>query len=131
MPALLHSTLPASSFTTQGRLRANAEAVAFYRGVAKEGELLRSSFRDVVQHQARVLGKQWRFGMVQVGRQQQQFRGNLSGGRLGCVPARASSPHEDRTERGSSALPPAGLSAQVPGRHGEPRLAQHGACVGA
>lgn len=52
----------------QGRLRANAEAVAFYRGVAKEGDLLRSSFRDVVQHQARVLGKQWRFGMVQVGR---------------------------------------------------------------
>jgi ABC-type uncharacterized transport system fused permease/ATPase subunit len=51
--------------TLQGRLRANAEAVAFYRGVSKEGELLRSSFRDVVQHQARVLGKQWRFGMVQ------------------------------------------------------------------
>lgn len=61
------ATLPPLG-TLQGRLRANAEAVAFYRGVAKEGELLRSSFRDVVQHQARVLGKQWRFGMVQVGR---------------------------------------------------------------
>ncbi|KAL4445411.1 hypothetical protein ABPG77_011236 [Micractinium sp. CCAP 211/92] len=49
----------------QTRLRANAESVAFYRGIAREGELLRSSFRDVIQHQARVLGKQWHFGMVQ------------------------------------------------------------------
>lgn len=52
--------------TLQGRLRANAESVAFYRGAAKEGELLRSSFRDAVQHHARMLGKQWTFGMVQV-----------------------------------------------------------------
>ncbi len=63
-----HSAAACRLPVPQGRLRANAEAVAFYRGVAKEGDLLRSSFRDVVQHQARVLGKQWRFGMVQVGR---------------------------------------------------------------
>ena len=40
--------------------------MAFYRGVAREGDLLRASFADVVRHQARVLGKQWTFGMVQV-----------------------------------------------------------------
>jgi ABC-type uncharacterized transport system fused permease/ATPase subunit len=51
----------------QTRLRSNAESVAFYRGVSKEGELIRASFKDMLHHQARVLGKQWRFGMVQVG----------------------------------------------------------------
>lgn len=47
------------------RLRANAEPVAFYGGIAKEGDLLRTKFGEVAAHTARVLGKQWRFSMVQ------------------------------------------------------------------
>ena len=47
------------------RLRANAEPVAFYGGIAKEGDLLRTKFAEVVAHTNRVLGKQWRFSMVQ------------------------------------------------------------------
>lgn len=58
--------LAAPPAAAQARLRSNAESVAFYRGIAREGELVHSSFRDVIQHQARVLGKQWHFGMVQV-----------------------------------------------------------------
>lgn len=47
------------------RLRANAEPVAFYGGIAKEGDLLRTKFAEVVAHTNRVLGKQWHFSMVQ------------------------------------------------------------------
>ncbi|GAB4822712.1 hypothetical protein N2152v2_009758 [Parachlorella kessleri] len=49
----------------QTRLRANAESVAFYGGIAKEGGLVRGRFREVLRHQAKLLGKQWTFGMVQ------------------------------------------------------------------
>lgn len=47
------------------RLKTNAESVAFYGGIAKEGDLLRNKFTEVRLHTARVLGKQWRFNMVQ------------------------------------------------------------------
>jgi ABC-type uncharacterized transport system fused permease/ATPase subunit len=47
------------------RLRTNAESVAFYGGIAKEGDLLRNKFTEVKVHTAKVLGKQWRFNMVQ------------------------------------------------------------------
>jgi ABC-type uncharacterized transport system fused permease/ATPase subunit len=47
------------------RLRANAESIAFYEGIPKEGALVREKFREVVGHHARLLGKQWRFSMVQ------------------------------------------------------------------
>lgn len=47
------------------RLRANAEPVAFYGGVGKEGGVVRAKFREVVAHAARLLGVQWRFSMVQ------------------------------------------------------------------
>ena len=47
------------------RLRSNAEAVAFYGGIAREAELVRGAFRALVAHQARLLGKQWTFSMVQ------------------------------------------------------------------
>ncbi|PSC69745.1 ABC transporter D family member 1 [Micractinium conductrix] len=59
------AALEGSHRALQARLRGNAESVAFYRGIAREGELLRSSLRDALLHQAKVLGKQWRFGMVQ------------------------------------------------------------------
>ena len=47
------------------RLKANAESIAFYGGIAKEGDLIRTKFSEVVSHTARVLGKQWNFSMVQ------------------------------------------------------------------
>jgi ABC-type uncharacterized transport system fused permease/ATPase subunit len=47
------------------RLRANAEPIAFYGGIAKEGDVIQTKFGDVVAHTARVLGKQWRYSMVQ------------------------------------------------------------------
>ena len=47
------------------RLRANAEPIAFYGGIAKEGDLLKTRFKEVLAHAARVLDKQWRFSMVQ------------------------------------------------------------------
>ena len=51
----------------QARLRTNAESVAFYGGIEKEGTLLiRKSFSTLVAHQASLLGTQWRFSMWQV-----------------------------------------------------------------
>lgn len=50
----------------QARLRTNAESVAFYGGIEKEGTLIRRSFNTLVAHQASLLGTQWRFSMWQV-----------------------------------------------------------------
>ena len=47
------------------RLRTNAEPVAFYRGVEKEGGLIVSRFKDLVKHQTELLNTQWRFAMWQ------------------------------------------------------------------
>lgn len=50
----------------QARLRNNAESVAFYGGVEKEGRLIKHKFKDLLRHHARLLTKQWQYGMVQV-----------------------------------------------------------------
>ena len=50
------------------RLRTNAEPVAFYGGVEKEGSLIVSKFKDLVKHQLKLLSTQWRFAMWQVRR---------------------------------------------------------------
>ena len=47
------------------RLRANAESVAFYRGVAVERAHLESAFATLVRSQAALIATQWRFGMWQ------------------------------------------------------------------
>ena len=47
------------------RLRANAESVAFYRGVSVERAHLEASFASLVKAQATVIATQWRFGMWQ------------------------------------------------------------------
>lgn len=47
------------------RLKTNAESVAFYGGIPKEGELIRSKFAGVADHAALLLSKQWYFSMVQ------------------------------------------------------------------
>lgn len=49
------------------RLRSNAESVAFYGGIDKEGRLLKTKFAELVKHRGRLLATQWRFGIVQVG----------------------------------------------------------------
>ena len=48
------------------RLRTNAEPVAFYGGVEKEGSLITSKFQQLVKHQLKLLTTQWRFAMWQV-----------------------------------------------------------------
>ena len=48
------------------RLRENAEPVAFYGGIEKEGALITSRFQELVRHRLRLLYTQWRFNMVQV-----------------------------------------------------------------
>ncbi len=48
------------------RLTANAESVAFYGGIEKEGSLLQSRFKEVIKHHTKMLGRMWRFQMVQV-----------------------------------------------------------------
>lgn len=50
----------------QSRLRGNAESVAFYGGIDKEGRLIRNKFAELVKHRGRLLATQWRFGVVQV-----------------------------------------------------------------
>lgn len=57
---------PGSYRQLQARLRTNAESVAFYGGIEKEGALIRRSFSTLVAHQASLLGTQWRFSMWQV-----------------------------------------------------------------
>ncbi|KAL3156583.1 hypothetical protein ABBQ38_000874 [Trebouxia sp. C0009 RCD-2024] len=49
----------------QARLRNNAESVAFYGGVEKEGRLIVHRFKELLRHHERLLRKQWQFGMVQ------------------------------------------------------------------
>lgn len=49
----------------QARLRTNAESVAFYGGIEKEGALIRQRFGTLVAHQASLLATQWRFSMWQ------------------------------------------------------------------
>lgn len=50
----------------QARLRSNAESVAFYGGIDKEGRIINSRFKELLRHHGRILIKQWQFGMVQV-----------------------------------------------------------------
>ncbi|CAL5222677.1 g5077 [Coccomyxa viridis] len=47
------------------RLRTNAEPVAFYGGVEKEGGLIVSNFKQLVKHQLKLLNTQWLFAMWQ------------------------------------------------------------------
>ena len=47
----------------------------------QEGALLRERFREALRHQAALLAKQWKFGMVQVG----AGRGGAGGYLLGAV----------------------------------------------
>jgi ABC-type uncharacterized transport system fused permease/ATPase subunit len=51
----------------QARLRSNAESVAFYGGIEKEGKIIVARFKELLRHHSRLLTKQWQFGMVQVG----------------------------------------------------------------
>ncbi len=48
------------------RLRTNAEPVAFYGGIQKEGSLIVTKFKELVNHQVKLLNTQWRFAMWQV-----------------------------------------------------------------
>lgn len=48
------------------RLRTNAEPVAFYGGITKEGALIRERFRQLIRHERGLLTTQWRFSMWQV-----------------------------------------------------------------
>ena len=50
----------------QARLRSNAESVAFYGGIEKEGKIITHRFKELLRHHSRLLTKQWQFGMVQV-----------------------------------------------------------------
>ena len=50
----------------QARLKNNAESVAFYGGIDKEGRIINSRFKELLRHHGRILTKQWQFGMVQV-----------------------------------------------------------------
>jgi len=50
----------------QARLRSNAESVAFYGGIEKEGKIIVARFKELLRHHSRLLTKQWQFGMVQV-----------------------------------------------------------------
>ena len=47
------------------RLAANAEPVAFYGGVEREGVLVRGAFGEAARHAAHVIKTQWRFAMLQ------------------------------------------------------------------
>ena len=61
------SKIPAGTYRQlHARLRTNAEPVAFYGGVEKEGSLITSKFQQLVKHQLKLLNTQWRFAMWQV-----------------------------------------------------------------
>lgn len=47
------------------RLRANAEPIAFYNGMQKEGILIRTKFEELMAFTQKLLSKQWEFSMVQ------------------------------------------------------------------
>ena len=49
----------------QYRLMHNSESIAFYNGTEKEGSLIRQMYSSLVKHTKLLLGKQWRFLMVQ------------------------------------------------------------------
>ena len=49
----------------QQRLVTNAESVAFYSGIDKEGGLIRDKFQQLVRHLQHVLGANWRHNMWQ------------------------------------------------------------------
>lgn len=59
------ATLEGAYRQMHSRLRANAESIAFYGGIDKESDILKTKFQQVVAHASKVLGKQWRFSMVQ------------------------------------------------------------------
>ena len=66
--AFAHPWLRAGEYRNlQQRLTNNAEPVAFYGGIDREGSLIRARFRQLVKHQAHLLRTQWRFSMWQVG----------------------------------------------------------------
>ena len=50
----------------QARLRSNAESVAFYGGIEKEGKIITQRFKELLRHHSRILTKQWQFGKVKV-----------------------------------------------------------------
>ena len=50
----------------QTRLRANAEPIASYGGIQKEGSLITESFKKLHKHRLRLLNTQWLFSMWQV-----------------------------------------------------------------
>ena len=47
------------------RLVANSEPICFYNGTEKEGAIIKGAFSNIIDHSKKVLGKQWRFSMVQ------------------------------------------------------------------
>lgn len=65
---------PGSYRDLHTRLRENAEPVAFYSGIEKEGALVRTSFQELVKHRLRLLRAQWKFNMVQVRARAGQLR---------------------------------------------------------
>lgn len=58
--------MPGSYRQLQARLRTNAEPVAFYGGIEKEGNLIIGKFKELVRHHVKLLNTQWRFAMWQV-----------------------------------------------------------------
>lgn len=50
----------------QARLRENAESIAFYGGIEREGTIVRKRFSELVRHRMRMLRTQLRHSVVQV-----------------------------------------------------------------
>ena len=50
----------------QARLRENAEPIAFYGGIEKEGAVVRGRFSELMRHRMRMLRTQLRHSVVQV-----------------------------------------------------------------
>jgi ABC-type uncharacterized transport system fused permease/ATPase subunit len=67
--------VPGSYRQLQARLRTNAEPVAFYGGIEKEGSLIVSKFKELVRHHVKLLNTQWRFAMWQVCSMASLYRG--------------------------------------------------------
>lgn len=49
----------------QYRLVQNSESIAFYNGTEKEGSLIKQIYNSLIDHSKHLMGKQWRFLMVQ------------------------------------------------------------------
>ena len=68
----LHSVITAHAVhagnyrNLHAKLRDNAEPVAFYGGIEREGALITASFSELIRHRVRLLRTQWRFNVVQV-----------------------------------------------------------------